>query len=894
LKGGGSRKKLGYADALINVRNRFAHSRRLPEERSRELYEDHYEIWKALILKIFPIFRIRVLIYDKGQQKYESLDGLPLDPRQIPSADETPLLLWHDEKQQALTLYPLVILFSEPSLSDEDVLFLEEMKGKNLLYLYRDQFIKRKEEFSTLVQMLDKRMVRVEDIDSGDLSLAILGERIDRITGRTLVEFEDAQKYIPTMFVPRPSLDEELDSWVNQAQPAVIVVGDPGVGKTSLVAHWASRRREQGDHVLLVEAARLSYSDLSAELEDMLYLGSPLKECLDMVHQQIRAKKKGVRKQAFIFIIDGINEFVGEGLDNRTLLWREINILAERLSDYRPFFKCLVTTRSDTWNSDFTNKRTADTVLKRRHFYPSKNQDFPCLVVSTLTESEAMAIYENARSEVPGMAPRTPWHSLVGNTKKMIRNPFILRLLLRTFHDEEVPLISKRRLLRRYSREKALQETEKREVLFRLLERMADLRKTEISLEELLAEKKGNKGREKTKRRKRTRLLDEIVYDPHPQSHYRKLIDEGIIEERLVGQGEQAEERVAFAQEKLSQLVDHELKTRKIQKTLKLSLITCFIIIFIGTIVHYKLTLSFSDSFQKFISNDVLSSLNASEINELHTLLKQSDRAYNLSISVLITIQFTIILLALVSGPLITIPCERIAHRLMPLDVPLKYLQEKYIKLLEKHLFPWTIAFLIPVLSAVFIYSITSTGHNPTGFYWILMSLIIAVNLILAGITSVMRNGQVPEDAFVLFGFSSFLRMLPKRMVLLVLIMITGLFSMLGDPLQVQINNVIEKSELVWERELKTSSVYQSLQKSNQPEDEQILDVLTSYINNGLEFKTSSIGAFLENWDYFFTSIFVALIITIPIFFLLQVILGRPLSWYLQRKNDKGHILNSE
>ena len=91
--------------------------------------------------------------------------------------------------------------------------------------------------------------------------------------------------------------------------------------------------------------------DLPRTIEQLLGLTSSLKSCLEAV-------TSGTGRR-FLIVIDAVNEFVGEGLGGRGMLWREINSLVERLEDFQPRVKCLVSTRSDTWFKDFPRAEVA-------------------------------------------------------------------------------------------------------------------------------------------------------------------------------------------------------------------------------------------------------------------------------------------------------------------------------------------------------------------------------------------------------------------------------------------------------------------------------------------------------------------------------------------------------
>jgi len=386
-EGSSSGKHLDYFEALVNVRNRFAHSRFIENERASILLEEHYRIWKLLIKSLGKSFEARVLISNESSEVYIPLDNLMFDNKSIiPKNTNEAMILWNETNNTFLRLFPLIVPIYETESVGNDAMFLEEVKGRNLLYIYRQNVYRRKNEYTRLIRALDERTPKIESISSDDLTASILGERIDLITNRTFADFEDSLKYIPSMFVERELITSKLDKWLGVEQPGCILVGDPGVGKTSLIAHWCSQRREKGDHVLLLEASTLESSDLPLVISSRLNLSSALRVSFDSVFKQITKEKLGSK---FIIVIDAVNEFIGSGFDNRSVLWRDINTLFDRISDYQPFFKCLVTARSDIWKKDFPTKEGLEHSLKRRLCWGDDNQEFPLIHLGQLDNKEA-------------------------------------------------------------------------------------------------------------------------------------------------------------------------------------------------------------------------------------------------------------------------------------------------------------------------------------------------------------------------------------------------------------------------------------------------------------------------------------------------------------------------
>lgn len=267
-------QRLDYFEALINMRNRFAHSRQVSLERTVEFYTDHLQIWMRLILLLATAFTaLRLLIAENDRDRYQSGDQRAFDPATItPSQAQAALILLNPSTGRHLKLLPLVIPFYEEKHAAGEALLLEEVKGQYVLYLYKEDYLKRKEEFLELMRLLNARTVKAAQVSSEELTAALLGARIDALTKKTLTALEDARKYAPAMFVDRPALTVRLDEWVEAEQSGCILVGGPGVGKTSLIAGWCIQRRDRGDHVLLLEAAKLPEADLPKILADQLGL----------------------------------------------------------------------------------------------------------------------------------------------------------------------------------------------------------------------------------------------------------------------------------------------------------------------------------------------------------------------------------------------------------------------------------------------------------------------------------------------------------------------------------------------------------------------------------------------------------------------------------------------
>jgi len=164
-----SGQRLDAWESLVHLRNRFAHSRHIDRETAAALVEEHLAIWKDLVSRLAAVFAARVLVASEDNGSYEPFDGAELDRGAItPETTGQPLILWNEATGAWIRLFPLVIPHHETEVAE--ALLLEEIKGKQLLYLRGDELVRRKEEFRELVQMLSARMPEQRALTSDELS----------------------------------------------------------------------------------------------------------------------------------------------------------------------------------------------------------------------------------------------------------------------------------------------------------------------------------------------------------------------------------------------------------------------------------------------------------------------------------------------------------------------------------------------------------------------------------------------------------------------------------------------------------------------------------------------------------------------------------------------------
>jgi hypothetical protein len=754
--------KLEYSDALINIRNRFAHSRNFSAEKAQELFQDYFQIWKAWIIIIKDVFEPKLLFRSSPDNPFQSFDNRPLNIKNIPADQEkgTPLL-WDEKKETLIRLYPIIVTNSEDSKPQGEVAFLEEIKSKYLFYLHGDNFFKLRDEFDVLSKMIESKTIIEEVVTAESLTIKAFAERIDRITNQTISDFQDALKYIPEMYIDRPAITVNLDKWLESNLPGCIITGNPGTGKTSIITNWCLRRKAKGDHVLLLEASRFRESDVTMIIEKELNLASPLKDCLDTIQNQNKNSTGEQAPQKFIIVIDAVNEFTGKDNENRSRLWREINSLVSSLNLYSPYLKCLVTTRNDLWNVDFPGKNTAADMLKEKFYWGEAGNDFPRVFLGNFSVAEAGEIFENARTTIPSMEVQTSFSELSEKTKKVLCNPFILRLALLTFNGREMGDLTKSKIENQYTREKITEEKDKKAVLFALLERMSELRKTEVTFDEFLYT--GSKIKSKKKVSEKDRInLEKLIFDPRPQSPYKKLIKEGILEEKADDSNIESKEQIRFSQEKITDIIYSEFQKRGVKKLIILAIfgfVLLLVILGVKAFFAGDSIKSHLGIIQTELNNSTLSQGSKIQIGSISAgIIKRTvNTRYILSgVSMFVCYAFFVIFIFVASYFRISLS-KRFKN-----DLSTRFIKEKFVELVQKKI-PYLLILII-LLPFIYVFWISSHPHlsqseilNPVlyGFPVFLLFSILWI-LILHAIV-VLKNANSPQDAFCVFGKKEFI-----------------------------------------------------------------------------------------------------------------------------------------
>ena len=758
--------------------------------------------------------------------------------------------------------------------------FLEEIKSRYLFYLQGENFFRLKDEFVILSKMIESKTIAENVVSAQELTLQTFTERTDRITNQTITGFTDALKYIPEMYVDRPSVSEKLDKWIEGDLPGCILTGNPGTGKTSIIANWCNNRRAKGDHVLLMEASSLKESDVTSIIEKDLNLGSPLKDCLDAIQEQNVSASSKEKPGKFIVIIDAVNEFTGRENESRGRLWREINSLVSILNLYKPYLKCLVTTRNDLWSVDFPGKNSAFDTLKDKLYWSESNDGFPRIIIGDLTPGEAGTVFEKARKSVPSMAVVNSFSELTEKTQEALCNPFLMRLALVIYSERRMPALTRSSIERRYAKERITEEKDKTTVLFTLLERMSELRKTEVTFDEFLYSQTTKSMFKPKMSDKDRKNLEKLIFDPRPGSPYKQLLKEGILEEKSDSTDIQSREKIKFSQEKIVDIIYPEFQTRYF-RIMKMPLIL------VGMCLILTVAASYFDSRESMIENFniVKAGLEKSACKpEVIASVSQLSSDWIKRASLIDSMESGAIMLfgilTMAVSTVLLIYLRFLIARMAKVDLPTKYITEK-LNVLQQQINKKRMFYLMAILF-VLVFGWIELAYKSVPdyvFYSVILVILMFWNLLI-GIRVVLLYANTPQDAFCLFGKGDLLyQALGFIVIIPFLLFLSAGVSYIGKSLNLESDKKFQQIKQEWV----SGNAVKTLQNAD-PEiyseiNKKLLEIEKKVIKSNINNKKS-------RSEYFFIgkAIFYASCIVYPIYIIIRYLIGFWLFRILQRR----------
>ncbi len=253
--------------------------------------------------------------------------------------------------------------------------------------------------------------------------LARAREQTDRFLRQVRGTAERPGVYLPELFVTRQQITSQLEQFLDGEAQALVLVGEPGRGKTNLLCHWTESLLAGGHGVFFYNCGGSIGLDIEREVAQDLSLATPaeLVAALEQIAQQASSAER-----QFVLIFDAINLFHGESGAGPQALLKRLDALIGRLPrrNVRLVLSCSAATWSQLWRWGIGD------LFLSRYFTPSAiaNPRFlgqPVVELAALSQDELAAAYPRYQDF---FQLATPLAKLPPGLRQRLQEPQLLRM----------------------------------------------------------------------------------------------------------------------------------------------------------------------------------------------------------------------------------------------------------------------------------------------------------------------------------------------------------------------------------------------------------------------------------------------------------------------------------
>jgi Mrp family chromosome partitioning ATPase len=321
----------------------------------------------------------------------------------------------------------------------------------------------------------------------------------DMLAGRALAPgiYEDA------LYVERGAAQAELQHFAEDGKAGLVLVGEPGVGKTNVLAHWAALREAAGDAVLVYPGERLDAHRLEGEIARDL--GFEDANALEPAWPRIEGLLHAAERRLWI-VVDGLNDVRASREGARALLMA-VDALVCRLpgNAVRVIASCSL----GTWQR--MDRREPLRLAWGRYYQPGESD---VLLLERFASDEVAAAFDR-------YATRFSLALAIGDLPPEFRarlaEPMLLRLLAECLQGRPAPdagVDFDTLVFTRYW-EQRVRRSDQRALLDELAAEMLARRSASLPMQPLLQHP----------------ALGALLADESPDSAYAQLLDDGVLTE---------------------------------------------------------------------------------------------------------------------------------------------------------------------------------------------------------------------------------------------------------------------------------------------------------------------------------------------------------------------------
>ncbi|HEY1525094.1 MAG TPA: trypsin-like peptidase domain-containing protein [Candidatus Angelobacter sp.] len=293
-----------------------------------------------------------------------------------------------------------------------------------------------------IVGLIAEARGEIRDITAYMIPVDAFPERIPRHQPWTELQLRSRQQV--QRVLPKPPFDQspedslreayvhrtpesKLSNLVAETCPGMIIIGESGTGKTTMLCHWAREMLGKGHAVLLYRGGNVR----SCEVEREICRDLRLPDAPDLVSTLGRIKRPhGLEHSRLIVIFDEINHFRGshaEGEADPGDLLQSLDAFVQMLENTA--IRLVLSCSSAAW-------KRFDRQNKLRDLTWNCYQGSEPLVLPPFTEEEAQKAYDGNQKI---LGAKTSWTSLPPHIREHFRRPMLLQLLAQSYLNQTVP-----------------------------------------------------------------------------------------------------------------------------------------------------------------------------------------------------------------------------------------------------------------------------------------------------------------------------------------------------------------------------------------------------------------------------------------------------------------------
>jgi tetratricopeptide (TPR) repeat protein len=454
------RTPLAKIQALIKYRNSLAHGFNQSRERALKELELYLPVLKDILVEVRYMSRYTLWHVSSKEDNVEGIRLMGSSPnrqmlkvnRSLLDPGISPIFLVNESTLEVLPMFTFLDLdISEgPGIAEtgKDIFIFDGNTDSTVIYLSTSsgQHLEKKSRMKHWKELLKTKELELKAISEKDLDLAKISAMTSLVTEQTLQTLINSGKFIPEVTLKRDDLEIYLDQFLLGDYNAIVVGGESGIGKSTLLADKVREWSEQGNPVMFYKASSLNSPEIGQKFIRDLYLKVNYPEdFLSMVSEIMNENKKN-----FFLVIDAVNEFSGDV----NMLINAIESLVAQASPYR-WFRIILTVRDSSYNRAHARfgSRVSDRYFSIEINQAGEKTRSLIIPLNRLNENTVERIYEKYRSYAlkdsddpndPGYHIFRPLNSYVeldsfGTTAELMKSPLMMRLILQAFNRKELP-----------------------------------------------------------------------------------------------------------------------------------------------------------------------------------------------------------------------------------------------------------------------------------------------------------------------------------------------------------------------------------------------------------------------------------------------------------------------